>query len=207
MRALASIYAILAFLSMLCKAQADVHHLWFGSTCIRSELMAAIYDKALKRKGISGLVDQDPEAVEVKGSSKGDNPKAVADTGNIVNLMAGNANRISQIVTGSYFIYGTPIEIMIALTFLYQLLGLSPFAGFTNLFDAQPALRCPLSRLPPQLRAHVRQRRIQLCEPFLRLAHPQFPDPRTHPTPRSARDTRRNRPPWRRLDHGVGCPE
>ncbi|EPT05786.1 hypothetical protein FOMPIDRAFT_86730 [Fomitopsis schrenkii] len=178
-RALASIYAILAFLSTLCKAQSDVQHLWFGPTCIRSELMAAIFDKALKRKGISGLVDQNPEAAEVKGSPKVDDRKAVADMGKIVNFMAGDANRISQIVASSYFIYGASFKIMIALTFLYQLLGLSPFAGFIDLFDAQPALRCPLARLPPQLRAHVRQRRIQLCEPFIRLVHPQFPRP-TH---------------------------
>ena len=48
-RALAYIYAVLAFLSTLCKAQADVQHLWYGrraATRIRSELMAAIYDKA-----------------------------------------------------------------------------------------------------------------------------------------------------------------
>ncbi|EPT05758.1 hypothetical protein FOMPIDRAFT_1045061 [Fomitopsis schrenkii] len=160
-RALASIYAVPVFLSTLCKAQADVQHLWFGPTCIRSELMSAIYDKALKRKGISGLVDQDPKAAEVKGCSKADDRKAVADMGRI------------------YFIYGAPFEIMIASRFLYQLLGLSPFAGFIDLFDAQPALRSLLARLAPQFRAHVRQRRIQLCEPFLRLVHRQFPRP-TH---------------------------
>lgn len=44
------------------KAEADVQHLWYGrraSTRIRSELMAAIYDKALKRKDFSGIVDKD----------------------------------------------------------------------------------------------------------------------------------------------------
>lgn len=140
-RALAYIYAVLAFLSTLCKAQADVQHLWFGrraATRIRSELMAAIYDKALKRKDFSGLVDKDPKNAEVKASSKGDDPKAGADIGKIVNLMAGDANRISQVVTGSYFIYGAPFEIVIAATFLYQLLGLSAFAGFIVLIVGWP---------------------------------------------------------------------
>ena len=140
-RALAYIYAVLAFLSTLCKAQADVQHLWFGrraATRIRSELMAAIYDKALKRKDFSGLVDKDPKNAEVKASSKGDDPKAGADIGKIVNLMAGDANRISQVVTGSYFIYGAPFEIVIAATFLYQLLGLSAFAGFVVLIVGWP---------------------------------------------------------------------
>jgi hypothetical protein len=58
------------------QAQADVQHLWFGrraSTRIRSELMAAIYDKALKRKDFSGIVDKDKvdEAKERKKSAAG----------------------------------------------------------------------------------------------------------------------------------------
>jgi hypothetical protein len=43
------------------QAQADVQHLWFGrraATRIRSELMASIYEKALKRKDYSGIIDQ-----------------------------------------------------------------------------------------------------------------------------------------------------
>lgn len=55
-------YAFLAFGSTLCKAEADVQHLWYGrraATRVRSELMAAIYDKALKRKDFSGVVDKD----------------------------------------------------------------------------------------------------------------------------------------------------
>ncbi|KZT66167.1 hypothetical protein DAEQUDRAFT_813713 [Daedalea quercina L-15889] len=144
-RALAYIYAVLAFLSTLCKAQADVQHLWYGrraATRIRSELMAAIYDKALKRKDFSGLVDKgagkSAKGPEVKASSKGDDPKAGADIGKIVNLMAGDANRISQVISGSYFIYGAPFEIVIAATFLYQLLGWSAFAGFVVLIVGWP---------------------------------------------------------------------
>ncbi len=40
----------------------DVQHLWYSrrsSTRIRSELMAAIYDKALKRKDYSGIVNKE----------------------------------------------------------------------------------------------------------------------------------------------------
>lgn len=59
---IAYVYAGLAFLSQLCKAQAELQHLWYGrraATRIRMELMAAIYDKALKRKDFSGIVDKD----------------------------------------------------------------------------------------------------------------------------------------------------
>ncbi|KAG6830506.1 hypothetical protein H0H92_000347 [Tricholoma furcatifolium] len=141
-RAQAYIYAFLAFLCSLCKSQADVQHLWFGrraSTRMRSELMAAIYDKALKRKDFSGIVDRDAKDTKAKkDSEKGDEPKAGADVGKIVNLMAGDANRVANLISGSYFLYGAPFEITFAFLFLYQLLGLSAFAGFIVLILGWP---------------------------------------------------------------------
>lgn len=126
----AYIYAFLAFLCTLCRGEADVQHLWYGrraATRIRSSLMTAIYDKALKRKDFSGIVDKD--AAKAKGvdpkkegllehtqlsfyangcnvDPKGDNPKAGADVGKIVNLMAADANRVAMITSGMYFLYG-----------------------------------------------------------------------------------------------------
>ena len=67
---------------------------------MRSELMASIYDKALKRKDFSGIVDKDnatkkaPDAKKGKEDPNADDPKAGADVGKIVNLMAGDANRV-----------------------------------------------------------------------------------------------------------------
>ncbi|KAH9996005.1 P-loop containing nucleoside triphosphate hydrolase protein [Russula vinacea] len=118
------------------QSEADVQHLWFGrraATRLRSQLMAAIYDKALKRKDFSGIADD---------------PKAGADVGKIVNLMAGDANRVAMTSSAMYFIYGSmfanlrshcqamlivtvrPFELIIAGVFLYSLLGWSAFAGF-----------------------------------------------------------------------------
>ncbi|KAL1733355.1 hypothetical protein EV714DRAFT_246810 [Schizophyllum commune] len=143
-RSLAYIYALLAFVCTLMKAEVDVQHLWSSrrsSTRIRSELMAAIYDKALKRKDFSGLVDKDskkpkeePKETGKKNKSKGKkkdkpvnlDPKAGADTGKIVNLMAVDANR--PLLTA--VLPPAPFEIAIASVFLYQLLGWSAFAGF-----------------------------------------------------------------------------
>ena len=113
--------------------------------------MAAIYDKALKRKDYSGIVNKD-NSKEASGSdkkrdskasaeaeAKANDPKAGADVGKIVNLMAGDANRIAMTASAMYFIYGSmsshsiflvfdqahrcilgPFEIIIACTFLYQ---------------------------------------------------------------------------------------
>ncbi|THU84317.1 multidrug resistance-associated ABC transporter [Dendrothele bispora CBS 962.96] len=164
-RSRAFIYAFLMCTSSLLKAECDVQHLWFNrraSTRIRSELMASIYDKALKRKDFSGVVNKDKEGTEKDkkdgdddGKKKGkgkdkkkkekekdkqptDDPKAGADVGKIVNLMAGDANRIAQIISGIYFIYGNPLEIIIGCVYLYQLLGWSAFAGFVCLLAGWP---------------------------------------------------------------------
>ncbi|RDX45811.1 multidrug resistance-associated ABC transporter [Lentinus brumalis] len=145
-RALAFVYAFLAFISSLCKAESDAQHLWYGrraATRIRTELMTAIYDKALKRKDYSGIVDKDAANKKAKPpgakeDAKADEPKAGADIGKIVNLMAGDANRISMTASAMYFVYGAPFEIVIASIFLYQLLGWSAFAGFFVLILSWP---------------------------------------------------------------------
>lgn len=53
-------------------------------------------------------------------------------------LMSGDANRIGNTISGLYFIYGAPFEIIIAAAFLYQLMGLSAFAGFGVLIIVSP---------------------------------------------------------------------
>ncbi|KAH7909133.1 ABC transporter type 1, transmembrane domain-containing protein, partial [Hygrophoropsis aurantiaca] len=148
-RSRAYIYAFLAFLCTMCKAQADVQCLWFGrraATRMRSELMAAIYDKALKRSDYSGIIDKDKlkEAADRKAgidNSKNptaDDPKAGADVGKIVNLMAGDCNRVSRAPELCLFLFPAPLEIVIASVFLYDLLGISAFAGFVVLLAFWP---------------------------------------------------------------------
>ncbi|KAJ6577612.1 multidrug resistance-associated ABC transporter [Mycena capillaripes] len=169
----AYIYALLMLLCAILKAQTDLQHLWCGrraSTRIRVELIAAVYDKALKRKDFSGLVDRDKarEAAERKAGTKtqtqtkaqkqaaarraekADDPKAGADTGKIVNLMAGDQTRVSTIVSGAYNIYGAPVEIIVGSTFLYALLGWSAFAGFVVLLVGWP------------LNSYVARRRVRM---------------------------------------------
>lgn len=104
------------------QAQADVQHLWFGrraATRMRSQLMAAIYDKALKRKDFSGVVNKDnsKEVLSSDGKkdskanaaakAKEDDPKPGADIGKIVNLMAGDANRVAMTSSAMYYLYGS----------------------------------------------------------------------------------------------------
>ncbi|KAJ7459957.1 hypothetical protein FB451DRAFT_1272196 [Mycena latifolia] len=155
-------YAGLMFICSILKAQFDAQHLWYGqraATRIRSELMAAIYDKALKRKDFSGIIDKDKAQHEAdKKSASGsppvtakatqkepstakadeNKPTAGADISKVLNLMSGDAERIATIVNSMYFVYGAPLEFIIGSIFLYQLLGWSAFAGFIVTFAGMP---------------------------------------------------------------------
>ncbi|GJJ10347.1 hypothetical protein Clacol_004573 [Clathrus columnatus] len=75
-----------------------------------------------------------------KTKKKEEDPKNTsgADVGKIVNLMSGDANRLAMTVSGAYYIYSAPFELVIASVFLYQLLGVSAFAGFACLIVATP---------------------------------------------------------------------
>ncbi|KAJ7505211.1 hypothetical protein B0H11DRAFT_1977471 [Mycena galericulata] len=152
-------FAGLIFICSILKAQFDAQHLWYGqraATRIRSELMAAIYDKALKRKDFSGIIDKervqhvaDKKKVAESGDSAAEatskqakvdenEPTAGADIGKIVNLMSGDAERIATIVSSMYSLYGAPLEFTIGFVFLYQLLGWTAFSGFIVILAGIP---------------------------------------------------------------------
>ncbi|PFH46615.1 hypothetical protein AMATHDRAFT_154310 [Amanita thiersii Skay4041] len=161
-RAKAYIYAVLAFICTMCMTQAEGQHEWFShrvQTRMRSELMASIYEKSLKRKDFSGIIDkskqneqQNADKMQAKegkslfydkkaGKENGDsadNPRAGADIGKIVNLMGADATMISDTVSNLFMIYGAPFEFLIAGTFLYHLLGWSAFVGFFALLAGWP---------------------------------------------------------------------
>ncbi|KAG6905347.1 hypothetical protein DXG01_003303, partial [Tephrocybe rancida] len=95
-------------------------------------LMASIYDKALKRKDFLGIIDQEKETSEKDMDKDGESntPKAGTDISKIVDLMAGDVNRVQMTVSTSNIIYGAPFEILLASLFLYNLLGFSGLTGF-----------------------------------------------------------------------------
>ncbi|KAJ7123089.1 multidrug resistance-associated ABC transporter [Mycena epipterygia] len=142
-KGMAYIYAGLMSLGSILKAQCDLHHLWYlrrACTRIRSELMAAIYEKTLKRKDFSGVVDKEktgkavPKAAtkedKAKAKAEANDPKAGADTAKILNLMSSDAGEIASVTSILYYLYGAPFEVGIGSVFLYQLMGWSAFAGF-----------------------------------------------------------------------------
>jgi ABC-type multidrug transport system fused ATPase/permease subunit len=131
-------YAALALVAAVVRAELDLQHRWIGRRAgirMRSELMAVIYDKALKRKDFAGVVDK----------KKGDNKKeeaeeerTSADVGKIVNMMSNDTNEISYLTWTMNMFYSSLIEIAIASFYLYQLLGWSTFVGFLALSPSWP---------------------------------------------------------------------
>lgn len=96
-RAQAYIFACLALLASCIKAVSDLIHLYHGrrgNIRIKSELIAAIYQKALKRKDTAGVINkkEEEETADGKGEKKPEEPGS-AETGKVVNLMSGDANR------------------------------------------------------------------------------------------------------------------
>ncbi|KAL4077404.1 P-loop containing nucleoside triphosphate hydrolase protein [Scleroderma citrinum] len=131
-RSRAYIQAFLACLCALLKGEADAQHLFFGrraSARVRVQLMDTIYDKALKRRYCSGVVTQD--ATTTSGETV---PRQNANVDDVVNLMATDANEISSMVGSAYLLYGGLLEMSLAVTFLFSLLGPAAFAGLFVIF-------------------------------------------------------------------------
>jgi ABC-type multidrug transport system fused ATPase/permease subunit len=125
----AYIYVVLALFVSIFKALIDLQHLWYGRrACVRikNQLIAAVYDKALRRKDASGVIAEKDDAGkdDKKGDKKAEVKKS-SDSGRVVNLMASDANNVANTVSGMYWVYGAPVQIVIALAFLYSLLGWS----------------------------------------------------------------------------------
>ncbi|SNX81770.1 related to multidrug resistance protein [Melanopsichium pennsylvanicum] len=153
----AFLFAIFALIASLIKTQTDLQHLYYSRRAgvrIKSELTLAIFDKALRRKDISGALQNDGPTKDVdatpqnadqdrpdasksakdaqqskKAKKKQDDDKSSATVGKVVNLMSTDANSISVTVTTLYMGYSAPLELVIATTFLYKLLGWSAFVG------------------------------------------------------------------------------
>ncbi|KAI6042315.1 hypothetical protein EDC04DRAFT_2564267 [Pisolithus marmoratus] len=139
-RSKACVLALIAFICAVLKACriADAQHLFFGrraSARVNAQLMNAIYNKALKRTGVTKQ-EPAPRTSPAVGLPNSDPPKLAAGGGKIVGLMAVDANRVSAIVASSYLLYGGLVEMALACTMLYSLLGSAAYAGIGLMFGA-----------------------------------------------------------------------
>ncbi|KAJ7104541.1 hypothetical protein C8R43DRAFT_906911 [Mycena crocata] len=147
---LAYLYVVLAFGCQFAKSEVDAMHFYHSrraSTRLNTELMVAVYEKALKRQDFSGIVDAEAKAeanaakhakkagktdtkpADGKQDEKDMGPTAGAQLGKIVNLMSVDATTISMIPFHMSFLYSAPFQIALSVLFLYRCLGWAAFAG------------------------------------------------------------------------------
>ncbi|KAL9054752.1 MAG: hypothetical protein Q9162_003950 [Coniocarpon cinnabarinum] len=159
-------FVILLFVSGAASALADGMALWTGrKVCIRlrAVIVGELYAKALRRKiGISGdkvlgeaAKEKQPEETlfkrilrfgrkkDTKPHSKNDasakEPEAQVTSGAVINLMAVDSFKVADISAYLHFLWAnTPVQMVVAILLLYQILGYSSIAGIGTMLLLLP---------------------------------------------------------------------
>ncbi|KAF8331910.1 uncharacterized protein EI90DRAFT_3154324 [Cantharellus anzutake] len=143
-RQLAYFYAIVAFLSQLVKTQSDLQHLYYSrraATRTYGELVGSIYEKALVRTDITGVVASDQKGKDGKladGKDARDEAVASADVGKIVSLIATDSQQCSNVLNFMSRCYEVPINMVGSCILLQSLMGWTAFVGFFTFLLALP---------------------------------------------------------------------
>ncbi|CDO75190.1 hypothetical protein BN946_scf184866.g31 [Trametes cinnabarina] len=126
----AYMFAVVTFFAHLSFAQVDINKLWFTRRCYertRGQLFCALHYKALKRRDIGA------QTAKKDGEEDGDGH---ADLGKIVNLMqwvasfhGGDAYSVAYRFWRFSGFFLAPVRLIIAMVFLYRVLGWSAFAA------------------------------------------------------------------------------
>ncbi|KAL0091774.1 hypothetical protein J3Q64DRAFT_1831157 [Phycomyces blakesleeanus] len=123
--------AVVGIIKLVCSGI----QLWAGRRWnVRTYAMldAEIYAKTLKRKDMTGNIGK--EKVEGKdnndSSDKDDDKKPFSNTGKITNLMSIDADRLADTSSYIFTLYNAPLEVAVAMFYLYQLLGFAALVGF-----------------------------------------------------------------------------
>ncbi|KAK3059728.1 hypothetical protein LTS18_010181, partial [Coniosporium uncinatum] len=150
-------FVILLFVSGCASALADGQALWVGrKICIRlrAVIIGEIYAKALKRRAAAGTdkvlgeAKKKPEEgektslfkrimsfgrkkkVEAGKTQEEAESDSQVSSGAIINLMAVDSFKVSEICAYLHFLWAsTPVQTIMAVTLLYQILGYSSIAG------------------------------------------------------------------------------
>ncbi|KAF8339574.1 uncharacterized protein EI90DRAFT_3151078 [Cantharellus anzutake] len=133
-RQLAYFYAIVAFVSQLVKTQSDLQHLYYSHRAeIRTygELVGSIYEKALMRTDVMGVVASDLKGNGGKVTDDAqDDAVASADVGKVVSLVETDSQHCASVMTFMVYCYEAPINMIGSCILLQSLMGWTAFIGF-----------------------------------------------------------------------------
>ncbi|KAJ7193321.1 pleiotropic drug resistance ABC transporter [Mycena pura] len=122
-RSQAYYWTVVTFLAHLFSAQKDLIQGWHTRRCYertRGQLFCTLHYKSLVRQDMSGKTT----------SKEGDESETEnANLGKIVNLMQGDTYAVSQRFWEFSALFASPVRLVIALVFLYQILGWSALSG------------------------------------------------------------------------------
>jgi ABC-type multidrug transport system fused ATPase/permease subunit len=135
---IAWLYVILMFvasvLSALCEGQTG----WIGrriSLKLRSVAIGEIYEKTLKRKTTA----QSSTILGANSMDSSDAADSQVNVGTIINLMSVDAYHMAEVGGSLHLLWvSVPIQIVIALTLLYQVLSMSAIPGIATMLFMFP---------------------------------------------------------------------
>ncbi|EJD42543.1 P-loop containing nucleoside triphosphate hydrolase protein [Auricularia subglabra TFB-10046 SS5] len=154
----AYLWAGVAFLAMLLKAEVDLQNFFIGRRAAlraKSETIASIYQKAMRRIDTSGTVSgKDADGKETAGG---------ADLGKITSLVSNDSSHFGYFMNIYSQVIQAPLAIALSATFLYRLMGWSAFVGYAALLLATPANHFLMKFMYSQYRSvlELRDRRMQ----------------------------------------------
>lgn len=151
------LFAILLFVSGSVQGVCDAQALWIGRRLgvkLRAIIIGEIYAKALRRKtgasfesssdkaeaprkhkkvlsfGRKKKAAQGSTGAVSKKDSETEDPAQMANIGTIINLMAIDSFKVSEVGAYLHFLWASvPVQIIIAVSLLYRIMGFSSFAG------------------------------------------------------------------------------
>ena len=144
------LWVILLFISGAIQALGDGQALWLGrKICIqlRAIIIGEIYSKALRRKAAADTKDGERESTtkppphgkagtdhsqDTPGKADGDHAEqeGQASNGTVINLMSIDSWKVAEISSYMHFLWASaPVQMVIAITLLYRILGYSSLAG------------------------------------------------------------------------------
>lgn len=136
-------FVFMMFVCSVVKMLVATVHLFYGrrwNVRAYNQLDAEIFAKTLKRKDVAGKVEATNKEgkKEKKEDEEDDDVGAISNVGKITNLMSVDADRLGIMPSFINMFYNSPVEIFVALFYLYKLLGISALVGLVIMLISFP---------------------------------------------------------------------